>query len=186
MKTITLKLNSLSPYSQSRYHGTEKLPKELSDAYEKRTWKEKGHWNKNGNMIIQPMMLANCIKESAKYLSLPIAGKGKSTYTKHFEAGILVTEQIILATTKDTVHENTVFCNADGKKGSGTRVMRSFPTALEWDGTATVYILDDIITQDIFEQVANTAGNLIGLGQFRPRNGGYFGRFKAEILDWQE
>lgn len=186
MKTVTLHLRSLAPYSQSRYHGVEKLPKELADAYEKRTWKEKGHYNSDGHMVIQPMMIANCIKEAAKYLALPVAGKGKTTYTKHFEAGILLTDQIVLATTRDTVHQNTVHCNADGKKGSGTRVMRSFPTALEWEGQATVYVLDDIITQDIFEQVVNTAGNLIGIGQFRPRNGGYFGRFRATVLDWQE
>lgn len=44
MKIATVKLTSKAPYSQSRFHGTEKLDKELPDDYEKRTWIEKGHW----------------------------------------------------------------------------------------------------------------------------------------------
>ena len=46
--------------------------------------------------------------------------------------------------------------------------------------------MDDIITRPVFEQVIYTAGSLIGIGQFRPRNGGYFGRYNAEIIEWQD
>ena len=188
MKTVRVKITSLSPYNQSGYHSTEKLPKELNDAYEKRTWREKGHWNKDGFMIIKPMVFANCIKEAAKYSSISIPGKGKSTFTKHFEAGVLMVDEVVLPITRETVHKSEVFCNADGKRGSGTRVMRFFPMALEgqWDCEITMYILDDIITKDVFERVLQTAGNLIGIGQFRPRNLGHFGRFKGEVISWVE
>jgi len=186
MKRAIIKLKGLSSYSQSKFHETPKLAKELANDYEKRTWREKGHYDDNGHMLIPPMALSSSIKEAAKYLSLQIPGKGKSTYTKHFEAGILIQDHIRLPVTKDTVRQNTVFANADGKKGSGTRVMRYFPTCDIWEGQVSVYILDDVITPDVFRHVLSTAGNLIGIGQFRPRNGGYFGRYMAEVIDWQD
>lgn len=41
MKTAIAKLKSASPYSQSCQHFTPKEERELADAFEKRTWREK-------------------------------------------------------------------------------------------------------------------------------------------------
>lgn len=38
-KTAIAKLTGTSPYSQSRFHDTDKLAKELPGDYEARTWK---------------------------------------------------------------------------------------------------------------------------------------------------
>jgi hypothetical protein len=186
MKNALIKLTSVSPYSQSRFHATTKNEKELHEDYESRTWMEKGWYDEKGFMQIPPMAIANSIKEAAKYLSIQIPGKGKSTYTKHFEAGILINDLLTLPVTRDTVRKNSVYANSDGVKGSGKRVMRFFPTCDKWSGEITVHIMDDIITRPVFEQVIYTAGSLIGIGQFRPRNGGYFGRYNAEIIEWQD
>jgi hypothetical protein len=186
MKTVLLHLKSSSPYSQSRFHNTPKLEKELHDDYEKRTWMEKGHWNASGHMFIPPTAICSSIQEAAKYLSLQIPGQGKANYTKNFAAGVMVVDSLQLPVTRETVRQNWVFCNADGKKGSGTRVLRAFPVCDQWEGDIQVEILDDIITRPVFEQVLFAAGNLIGIGQFRPRNGGYFGRYVGKVLKWTE
>lgn len=110
MKIATCKLESLSPYSQSRYHETEKLNKEQPDDYRKRTWREHLHYNKDGAVYIPPMTFKNCLSEAAKFLGVQIPGKGKSTYTKHFEAGVLVWTRAVSAFTRMTFCLKTCFC----------------------------------------------------------------------------
>lgn len=182
MKTIIATLESVSPYSQSKYHGTEKLSKESSSDYEKRTWRERLHVNANGNVFIPPMAFKNCLSEVAKFLGIQIPGKGKSTYTKHFEAGVLVTDALVLDVKKDDVPGEWLFVPADGVRGSGKRVEKCFPVINSWKGEVTFHILDDTITTEVFEQHLKEAGNFIGIGRFRPRNNGFYGRFAVKKI----
>ena len=94
MKVCTAHLKSISPYSQSRDHGTPKLDKEGSESYEQRTWKNKAHVSKDGIVFIPPMAFKQAVDETAKYLSIQIPGKGKATYTKHFRSGLLVMDAV--------------------------------------------------------------------------------------------
>lgn len=185
MKIAECRLVSKSPYSQSRYYKMDKLNKELSAAYEERTWRERCHVNEDGFIIIPPMVFANAIKESAKYLSLPIPGQSRQLFTKHFEAGVLVTDPVVLPIKKDNVEGEWLFVPSDGKRGGGSRVEKCFPIIRNWEGVVKFFILDDIITEDVFKQVLDTCGNLIGIGRFRPRNWGYYGRFEAKSIKWK-
>jgi hypothetical protein len=186
MRIAKAKLKSVSPYSQGKYHNIEKQSKELHGDYEKRTWREKCHYNEDGNIIIPPMAFANCIKEAATYLSIQIAGQGKSKYTKHFQSGILVQKPIILEIKKDEVQGEWLFVPSDGRRGGTTRVEKCFPLIREWSGEVDFYIFDNIITKEIFTQVLKEAGNIIGIGRFRPKNWGYYGRFIVEKIDWKD
>jgi hypothetical protein len=186
MKTALVEIESVSPYSQSRFHDTPKRDKELPDEHEQRTWRERCHTTEDGNIFIPPMAFKNSIQEAAKYLSLKVKGKGQATWTKHFEAGILVTDGLTLPEKKDDIAGEWFFMNADGKRGSGTRVKRCYPVVPKWSGKVTFYILDDQITEDIFRYHLEQAGNLIGIGRFRPRNGGFYGRFKVLSVKWVE
>jgi hypothetical protein len=93
MKTAIATLKSISPYSQSKNYDAAKLPRELANDFEERTWKERGHWTAEGKLFIPPMQFKNCISDAAKYLGKQVPGKGKNTYTKHFESGIIVPEK---------------------------------------------------------------------------------------------
>lgn len=187
MKIAVCHLKSTSPYSQGRFHETPELPKELKKDYEVRTWREKMHYvPATGQVFIPPMSFAVSIKEAAKYLNIQIPGKGKSTYTKNFDSGIMVTEPLLIDSFKDEVECENVFVPADGRRGGTTRVMKSFPLIRKWEGTVTYYILDDIITEDVFRRVLEASGNLIGVGRFRPRNCGYYGRFEIVGIEWNE
>ena len=187
MKTAQVKLKSTSPYSQGRYHETLKKDKELHKDYEVRTWREKMHTLPDtGQVFIPPMSFAVSIKEAAKYLNIQIPGKGKSTFTKNFDAGIMVTEPLLIDAFKETVECENLFVPADGRRGGTTRVMKTFPLIHNWEGTVTYYILDDIITQEVFARVLEASGQLIGVGRFRPRNCGYYGRFEVLNIEWNE
>lgn len=186
MKKAIVKLKSVSAYSQGRFHQTPKLNKELPADYEARTWPEKLHVDKEGYVIIPGTQFANSLREAAKYLSLQVPGKGKSTYTKHFDAGVMVTDNVKLPIKKTDCQSISVFVPSDGKPGGGKRVIKNFPIIQEWEGEVTFHIVDDIITADVFEQVLKASGQLVGIGVWRPRNRGLYGRFEIADMKWIE
>lgn len=177
-------LESISPYSPSRMHDTPKMEKERPDDYEKRTWREKCHHIADGTVFLPPMGFKMCIAECAKFLGEQIPGKGKSTFTKHFEAGVLCMEPVLLPYKKDELQGEWFNMNSDGKRGSGSRVRRCFPVIPEWKAAVNFYVIDPTITEKVFVHHISEAGKFIGIGRFRPRNGGFYGRFKLVGFEW--
>jgi len=186
MITATASLRSVSPYGQSRFHNSEKLEKEGPDAYERRTWRNKLHAMPDGRIFIPPMAFKNCLSEAAKYLGMQIPGKGKSTFTKHFEAGVLVTEPLVLPTKAADAEGLWLLVPASGRRGDGKRVQKCFPFISEWSGNVTFLILDETITEAVFKYHLDQAGKFIGIGYFRPRNNGFWGRFALDKLTWSK
>ena len=186
MRIAYAHLKSAAPYSQSRAHETEKLPKETADAFEVRTWREKSHYLPDGTVFIPPMSFKMSLDTAAKMLGEQIPGKGKSTYTKFFLSGVLVTDLIKLPLKKDDLRGNRIHANADGVRGSGKRVWRTFPAIDEWSAIVPFNVLADEITKDVFAKTLRQAGAFVGIGQFRPEKGGYYGRFSVEKIDWKE
>ena len=182
IRNIIAELKSISPYSQSKFYQVPKFDKERPDDYEKRTWRERLHVNKDGFVIIPPMAFKNALSEAARYLSIQIPGKGKSTYTKHFEAGVMVVEPLILPIKKEDVQGEWLHVPSDGRRGGSTRVLKCFPLIQEWRGDVVFHVLDKTITIDVFKNHLEQAGQFIGLGRFRPRNNGYYGRFEVVNL----
>lgn len=185
-KIVTVQLESLAPYSQSRKHDTPKLDKETHDAHEERTWREKCSVNENGEIVIPAMAFKLALDCVAKRLGDQIPGKGKSTYTKHFKGGVLCQNDVSIGWMKDTVPSVTISANSDGVRGSGKRVNRTFPQVPNWKGTAVFAILDDTVTAKVFERHLAEAGRFIGVGRFRPENGGLNGRFRPVKFEYQD
>lgn len=186
MKMARIRITGQAPLSMSRYIQVAKLPRELPVDYETRCWRERIHRNKDGWVVIPPMMLVKAIQGASSYLGMKIPGKRNATYTKHFKAGIRCNEMMSLPIKVDEVPGEWLLVPSDGKTGGTTRVEKCFPVIDEWGGDVTVYVTDDLITKDVFQEHINTAGQLIGLGRFRPERGGFYGCFTAEILEWKE
>lgn len=184
-RLATCHLRSVSAYSQSRSyaHEVERLPKETADAYEARTWRHKLH-TADGRVFIPPMSIKMALDTAAKMLGRQIPGKGKSTYTKFFKSGVLVMEPLVLPITAADVECDRIFANADGVRGSGKRVWRLFPRIDEWAGAVECHVLADEITEDVFAEHLRQAGAFVGIGRFRPENGGFYGRFSVDRIDW--
>lgn len=183
MRVCTVQFTGQAPYSASRAHCADKLPKETPDAYEERTWREKAHIE-NGRVIVPPMAFKIGLDRAAKMLGRQIPGKGKSTYTKFFESGVIITAPVPIAD-EASIQCERVHANADGVRGSGKRVWRKFPRVDEWRGAVQFHILADEITPEIFEEAVHYAGLAVGVGRFRPERGGYFGRYTIDKFDWQ-
>lgn len=186
MKKVTIHLRSIAPYTQSRQHHTPKLEKENAQDYEERTWLEKTTVNDNGEICIPAMAFKQALDRSAKMLSMQIPGRGKATYTKHFAAGVMIPENLNIGVKKSDATKITINANADGRRGSGKRVVRHFPQVYKWEGVLEAFIIDETITPDVFERHAKEAGMLVGVGQYRPENGGTNGRFVCDKFEWSD
>ena len=187
MKQATVKLTGKSPLSFSKHINEERPDRESHGDFEDRTWSERMHYDEKENVFIPPMMIKNALSEAAKYRSEKIPGSGMATFTKHFEAGIMVLDAIPLGIKKKDVKKETLYVPSDGRRGGTKRVNRHFPKIPEgWKGEVKIYVIDEKITRDVLQRHLNEAGNFIGLGRFRPRNNGYYGRFDAEITKWED
>lgn len=185
MKTAIAHLASVSPYSQSRFVQTPKLDKEAHDDYEKRTWRDRCHTTPDGRIFIPPMAFKKALAEAAGFSPKKIKGRGSSTYAKHFKAGVLVTDGLVLLNKKEDVEGEWFFMHAQPSLGDRSpRVLRCYPVIREWAGAVRFFVLDDTITEPIFHETLIEAGNFIGIGRFRPKCGGFYGRFKVESVDW--
>lgn len=187
MRTAFIKLKGVSPYSASKVlDDRENAPSETHDAHEKRCWNQRLNVDSNGLGIIPPMAFTGAIQTAAQRYAGKIKGKGNNTWTKHFEAGILIMEPLPLTVTRETVQGEWLFVPSDGKRGGSTRVMKCFPIVHQWGGTVTVHVLDDEITKDIFAKVVEQAFKLVGVGRFRPERRGFYGRASVEGIKWEE
>lgn len=173
----------MSPISFSAPIQSKRNTGEPHDDFEDRTWRERIHADQDGMAFIPPMALKNCLSEVAKYLSESVPGKGKSTYTKHFEAGILVVDPMPLGVKAAEMEGERLFVPADGKRGGGSRVFKTFPLVKNWKTEATIYILDPVIKPEKLQEYLSYAGKFIGMGRFRPRNNGFYGRFNVEKFE---
>jgi hypothetical protein len=187
---VTLESIPGSPYSQSAKHGTEMLDRETHEDYDARTWREKCTTNPQGQVCIPSMALKQCLDTSAYKLGIKVPNRRGATYKNFFASGFFCNADVPIANGKilqktdaDMVKINA---NADGVRGSGKRVTRRFPEFVKWNGIAEFTITDDIITREIFETHVKAAGMIVGIGRFRPENGGKNGRFRATKFEWTD
>ena len=185
MILATAKLKSLSTYGQSQYWKKEKLKNETEDACEERCWRQRMHVNADGYVYIPPMAFKNALASAAKYLNIKIPGGGHATYTKHFRSGVQVVDSLVLPIKADDVKPTSLFVPSNGRSGGGARVKKLFPTISSWQGSVTYHIFDTKIDQKIFREVLEASGQFIGVGMFRPENGGYWGIFEVKSLSWK-
>jgi hypothetical protein len=185
MKYAIATLKSVSAYSQSKNYETEPQQGEGMDDRYRRTWRNHLHTDANGIVFIPSTAFKNCLSEAAKYLSIPIPGKGKATYTKNFEAGVLVAKPLSLGIHKDKINFERLYLPSDGRRGGPKRVWKYYPLIESWQGDVEFIVVDETVLQisrdddekTVLETVLIGAGSFIGIGRFRPRNNGYYGRF---------
>ena len=179
-----------SPYSQSAKHDTPFKDRESHDDYDRRTWREKSTTNKEGVICIPAMALKQCIDTAAYKLGEKIPGRRGSTFKSFFASGFFCDGDVPLMNGKPIKKDDTdsvqISANADGRRGSGSRVPRRFPVISKYHGVAEFTILDDVITPEVFERHAKAAGLIVGIGRFRPENGGTNGRFRVTKFEWEE
>lgn len=190
MRECIVRIEGASPITFSRAHEEPKLNKdEGADAYDQRTWQHKLHTTSDGSTYIPAAAFKQALDSAAKFRGLQIPGKGKATYTKHFLSGVICGENAPLLHNGKPLKKEDALCvrlhmNADGVRGSGKRVWRRLPQMTQWEANVPMLIMDDIVTKDVFELHFTEAGQFIGVGQYRPQNGGLCGRWRCLKFNW--
>jgi hypothetical protein len=187
MYKAKIRITGKSPLSQSRYYEQDapKNARETPSDYEKRTWMHRLHVNDQGNVYIPRMTFPNMLLSSAKRLGMKF--KGNSTFSSRFKGGILAADaDLDVGVKAETVPGEWLFVPSDGQTGGSKRVLKCFPRVDKWGGDIEILVLDEAITKPVLLTHLKNAGDLIGCGRFRPERGGYYGRFDAEILSFEE
>ena len=182
MRTALASLESTAPYSQSRPFEPEWQDGDTHDIIEKREWRNKAHLTEDGHVFIPPMSFIWGLQYAAQRMGRVM--KGSKTFAKTFQNGVMCVERVILPITKDELRVERVYVNADGRRGSGTRVWRYFPMVDEWKAKVPFTVLADEIPNGLFEETLEYAGMFAGIGRFRPERGGYLGRFQVASVKW--
>jgi hypothetical protein len=183
MKCFVADLQSITALSQGRNHGTPKLPQELEQAYEERTVLAKLH-TATDQIYIPPIAFKLCLEKTASYLGEKIPGHGSSTYTKHYRQGVMCPDPIMLGLTVDKVRIDKVFIPTQPGKPNSGRAWKWFPLIDQWQAELRIIALDDIFTQSVIERHLKIAGQMTGIGVWRPERGGMQGKF--HVVNFQE
>jgi hypothetical protein len=186
MRTAIVTIRSRAPYSSSKAIESERGDKETPDAFEERTWRERLHVDANGCAFIPGIAFKKALDIAAKRFPTKVKGRGNATYAKFFEAGCMVLENVSLpGVTRASVKGERLFVPSDGKAGGGKRVWRTFPIVHDWSGKVAFTVLDDTITEDVFEKTIPQALAFVGIGRWRPERGGMYGRADVEKVEWK-
>lgn len=181
IRTATCTLSSLSPYSQGGYFITPRTAKMKPDEHDALYWRERAHVVKRGphagHVFIPAQQFKNALLDAAKFLGMKVRGKGQATYSKHFAAGTMVNDDLILPVKIADLEPEIVWCSADGKPGGNSKVQRRFPVIESWEGVVQFIIMDETIDDATFLEHLQHAGSLIGIGRWRPIKNGRYGRF---------
>jgi hypothetical protein len=166
------------------------LDRESHDDYDIRTWRSKCTVNKDGVVSIPAMALKQCVDTAAYKLGEKVPGRRGATYKSFFASGFFCDGDVPISNGKPLTPKDAdcklISANPDGVRGSGKRVPRRFPEFAKWEGVAEFTIIDDVITQAVFEQHCKAAGLVCGIGRFRPEKGGTNGRFRCTKFEWKD
>jgi hypothetical protein len=189
MRIVTIDLQSITTYTSSKNVVKDLQKGENDDAHEKRRWREKAHADSDGNVFIPAVAFKMALDQTVKLLNEKIRGKGNQTWSKTFATGVGVgPNDLMLGLKLDDLKCTVVFVNADGVRGSGKRVFRYFPSVPQWSGKLELYIFNDTIPEDVFENFFTQAGIIAGVGQGRPITGCPIGngRFRPTKFTWSD
>jgi hypothetical protein len=179
-----------SPYSQSAMQKSDRKDRESHDDFDERTWREKCTINDKGQTCIPQMALKQSIDTAAYKLGEKVPNRRGATFKNFFASGFFCNGDVPIANgkalTPDDASMIMISANSTGNRGSGKRVPRRFPQFDQWNGVAEFTIIDDVISREVFERHFKAAGMIVGIGRYRPENGGTNGRFRATKFDWTE
>ena len=191
MKRVKVFIENIpgSPYSQSARVMEPMKDRESHEAFDERTWRLKCTVNDDGVVSIPAMGLKQALDNAAYKLGVKVPGR-RSNFRGFFESGVMCEANAPIHNGKPLKPEDAILtiinANADGKRGSGKRVLRRFPTFNNYQAEPTFIITDDIVSKEIFETHMKSAGIICGIGRFRPEKGGVNGRFKVLKFVWEE
>src|SRR5262249_1189375 len=189
MRIATATIIGLSPYSQSKHHDIPAaFEKESNAAYDLRTWREHCTVDDNDVVAIPGMAIKLGLELAASKFQERVPEKGQKTWKDFINGGVFPAEQCFPVWTpgegrkwkpllKSEIGSIPVFCHANGKRRTASRVIRTYPIVNKWRANISLHVVDDVVTEEVLRRYLEEVGSTIGIGRFRPENSGMNGRF---------
>lgn len=189
MKKAIATITGVGPINLSKMIDEEEFPKKKGEKpgdYDKRTWREKAHYDEDGMVYLPGIMFKRSLDFIASQLGEKIQGRGLKQWATIFKSGISCPNKLSLKIHKDELQCERIVCDSTGKKGS-PRVYRLFPLITPpWGGDLEFWIYDDNIDQDTFSRHLTAAGQMDGIGKWRVGSGGQYGQYMIDKLVWED
>lgn len=192
MKTVEVEITGKSPILLHRFseeaerevqENTRRSTRSSKDEETPREKAEKAAYRlKDGRLYFPGVGIQRSFIEAARYFK----EKGARGSLKFIAAAAFLVrdEAIPFRNGKAEVKDFEVDCRPVVIPSTKGRVMRFRPRLDEWALRFTVDIDDEIISTKIANEILVTAGNRIGIGDYRPEKRGPFGRFN--VTEWKE
>jgi len=208
MKTAVIEIEGIAPISFSAQYTVAEREGENKGDYDMRTWRERCHVGKDDDRVFMPgKALAKGLVATAMQLGDKVPGRGAKRWGSVFKVGLLCPGELYIMTPapttvvpssqapsgpqkvdvlKSTIDFVDVYCDATPGKPGGGRVWRRFPVVMNWSTTATIMVVNDLITDRVLKRHVEMCGLINGLGRHRPGQGGDLGRFKLIDFMWHD
>ena len=178
MYTIQATIQGTTEMSFSR-HLPGKEDKETYDQYEERIWPKK-MYTEDGFVAINAIAIKKGLENTATVLSESIPGKRGQKFNKLFKIATIPSKSLFVTNVPEgDATPVTLPCDAQGRANTG-KVDRTFPVvAPGWKATVEFVVIDENISPEKFVDYLGKAGQINGIGRWRPERGGLNGRFKV-------
>lgn len=130
------------------------------------------YWREGVGFYLPAQNLDAALRDGAKLQKL---GKAFTRAAQVLEDELVLREK--LPATPEELWENTDYVDVRGVKVSTSKLMRYRPIFRQWSFDATITINDKVLEERDVVKALTDAGQLVGLGDYRPR----FGRFEAKV-----
>jgi hypothetical protein len=130
------------------------------------------YWNEKTGFFIPAQNLDACLINAAKLQKLGVKFK-QGVHVVEDELPLIGYEKM----TPEKLWEDPTKRDARGVKVGTSKIIRYRPIFREWTLRATVAINEDVVNVGEVKKALEDAGNLIGLGDYRPR----YGRFAVQM-----
>jgi hypothetical protein len=186
MKAYTVKIKGLTPYMQHRMDDQkleqwEKLRRPIHERAEvghEDAVRAEYHCYRNtdGRCFIPPDQIRGSLIGAGSYVKAKVGGRSKSMKIL-VAAMFMVSPEQILLPDYDAIDKRSAV-----NRNIKARVIIIRPKWTTWEAEFTLSVYEDSISIDAIKQLFEFAGNLVGIGSFRPTNNGLFGRFELVSL----
>jgi hypothetical protein len=187
MKTFAISLKGITPLLLNKFTDAALMSiasgKRKSSAAPSNTpfdeAESKLYTNDAGVPVIPACNLMSCITEGGKFFK---QGKSQLTTSRHSIIPALIQFSIIEI---PIIHDVTwqVDVRPVVNPATNMRNVRYRPRFDDWKLDVEITLDTDELSEALFRDVVDAAGNKIGLGDFRPSRKGPYGRFK--VVKWE-
>ena len=99
LRIATVELEAVTPFMPGRFMG-EPDDKVSAAEHDKLNWRQRMWDDGKGNLVINPDSFKLALSEASKLTPRKGPGGGNSTWTKNFDAGVMITK-LVVPTKKD-------------------------------------------------------------------------------------